>query len=53
VIGDVSLRLEQGSFADGFNLRRERQVLVWAWQGILPARVQVEMSGGHAHPLPD
>jgi uncharacterized heparinase superfamily protein len=53
VTGDVSLRLEQGSYAEGFNLRRERQVLVWAWEGTLPARVQVELSGEHAHPLPD
>lgn len=50
VSGDVALRLERGSIADGFNLRRERPVLVWSGRGALPIRVAVEMHE-HAHPV--
>lgn len=50
VSGDVALRLELGSFADGFNLRRERPVLVWSWRGALPKRVEMEIRE-HAHPV--
>ncbi len=50
VSGDVALRLERGSFADGFNLRRERTVLVWSWRGTLPIRVEMEIQE-HAHPV--
>lgn len=52
IAGDVSLRLEPGTFAEGFNLRRERQVLVWSWRGKLPCRVEVVLRA-HAHPVPD
>ncbi len=50
VSDDVALRLERGSFADGFNLRRERPVLVWSWRGALPIRAAIEMHE-HAHPI--
>jgi hypothetical protein len=41
--GDAALRLETGTFADGFNLRRDRPVLVWSRRGTLPCRIEVEL----------
>lgn len=50
VSGDVALRLERGSFADGFNLRRDRPVLVWSRRAPLPIRVETEIHE-HAYPV--
>jgi hypothetical protein len=49
--GKATLRLEVGTFAEGFNLRRERPVLVWSRRGALPCRVEVELRL-NANPVP-